>query len=220
MVELALNLAENIVFLVIITLLEVFLIFIPALISAKIENKSIIEEIKEMGFQGIQKRPMEFIINSFLGLLIGFLLYLLNTFILIPLSQVIIINTLGIDFFENAVNNTINTQPYNPSLIELLILILLQIIIVGPCEEGFFRGFLITKTQNRMKLFYSMLVSSLIFTIYHIPPFLVPITTIITFFGYFFFTGLILASTFIVFKNSIIPCSIAHSFFNILIILI
>ncbi|MFX1502753.1 MAG: type II CAAX prenyl endopeptidase Rce1 family protein, partial [Promethearchaeota archaeon] len=92
-------------------------------------------------------------------------------------------------------------------------------IITGPCEEAFFRGFLIKKLKVKLKLSYSIIFSSIIFTLYHIPPFLVPLTTIITYFGYYFAFGVLLSLVFVYFKYSLIPCSVAHSCFNILILL-
>ena len=131
-----------------------------------------------------------------------------------------IVQTLfGTQFVEQGVENAITTEPFNPTITQLIIIITIQIIIVGPCEEGFFRGFIIKKSQKKMKLIYSVILSTFIFTIYHVPPFLVPGSTIITFFGYFFTLGMLLALTFIFFKNSLLPSSIAHSMFNILILI-
>ena len=126
----------------------------------------------------------------------------------------------GTQFVEQGVENAITTEPFNPTITQLIIIITIQIIIVGPCEEGFFRGFIIKKSQKKMKLIYSVILSTFIFTIYHVPPFLVPGSTIITFFGYFFTLGMLLALTFIFFKNSLLPSSIAHSMFNILILIL
>jgi len=105
------------------------------------------------------------------------------------------------------------------SFIQLIILVAIQVVIVAPCEEGFFRGFIIRKSHKKMKLFYSIIFSSFIFTIYHVPPFLVPLSTIVTFFGYYFSFGILLSLTFVLFKNSLLPSSIAHFTLNILILL-
>ncbi|MFX1427840.1 MAG: CPBP family intramembrane glutamic endopeptidase, partial [Promethearchaeota archaeon] len=102
---------------------------------------------------------------------------------------------------------------------QLAILIMLQIVLVGPCEEAFFRVFLINKFKEKVKITYSIIISSIFFTLYHVPPFIVPFTTVITFFGYFFTLGILLALIFVYFDFSLIPCSIAHSFFNILLFL-
>ncbi len=216
----AINLGKDPSLLIAITFFEIFLILIPALIASKIEKKPIIEEIKEMGFQPKINSLNNFILKIFLGLLIGTLLFFFSSFVIYFFSNFLVPILFGTQFVEQGVENAITTEPLNPTITQLIIIITIQIIIVGPCEEGFFRGFIIKKSQKKMKLIYSVILSTFIFTIYHVPPFLVPVSTIITFFGYFFTLGTILALTFIFFKNSLLPSSIAHSIFNILILIL
>lgn len=214
----AINLGKDPSLLIVITFFEIFLILIPALIASKIEKRPIIEEFKEMGFLQKINSLKNFTLKIFLGLLIGTFFFFFSSFVLYFFT--FIVQTLfGTQFVEQGVENAITTEPFNPTITQLIIIITIQIIIVGPCEEGFFRGFIIKKSQKKMKLIYSVILSTFIFTIYHVPPFLVPGSTIITFFGYFFTLGMLLALTFIFFKNSLLPSSIAHSMFNILILI-
>ena len=171
-----------------------------------------------MGFQKKPNSLKNFSLKIFLGLLIGTLFYFFSSFV-VSITNFIVQTLFGTQFVEQGVENAITTVPFNPTITQLIIIITIQIIIVGPCEEGFFRGFIIKKSQKKMKLIYSVILSTFIFTIYHVPPFLVPVSTIITFFGYFFTFGTLLALTFIFFKNSLLPSSIAHSMFNILILI-
>lgn len=214
----AINLGEDPSLLIVITFLEIFLIIIPALIASKIEKRPIIEEFKEMGFLQKTDSLKNFTLKIFLGLLIGTLFFFFSSFLYF-FTNFIVQTLFGTPFVEQGVENAITTEPFNPTITQLIIIITIQIIIVGPCEEGFFRGFIIKKSQKKMKLIYSVILSTFIFTIYHIPPFLVPISTFITFFGYFFTLGTLLALTFIFFKKSLLPSSIAHSMFNILILI-
>jgi membrane protease YdiL (CAAX protease family) len=214
----AINLGKDPWLLIAIMFLEIFLILIPALIVSKIEKRPIIEEFKEMGFKLKTNSLKNFTLKIFIGSLIGILLFFFSSFLYFFANS--IVQTLfGTQFVEQGVENAITTAPFNPTITQLIIIITIQIIIVGPCEEGFFRGFIIKKSQKKMKLIYSVVLSTFIFAIYHVPPFLVPVTTIITFFGYFFTLGTLLALTFIFFKNSLLPSSIAHSMFNILILI-
>jgi membrane protease YdiL (CAAX protease family) len=215
----AINLGKDPSLLIAITFFEIFLILIPALIASKIEKRPFIEEFKEMGFQLKTNSLKNFTLKIFLGLLIGTFFYFFSSFLYF-FTNFIVQTLFGTQFVEQGVENAITTAPFNPTITQLLIFITVQIIIVGPCEEGFFRGFIIKKSQKKMKLIYSVILSSFIFTIYHVPPFLVPVSTIITFFGYFFTLGALLALTFIFFKNSLLPGSIAHSMFNILILIL
>jgi len=214
----AINLGKDPSFLIAITFFEIFLILIPALIASKIEKRPIIEEFKEMGFQLKRNSLKNFTLKIFLGLLIGALFFFFSRFV-VSITNFIVQILFGTQFVEQGVENAITTEPINPTITQLIIIITIQIIIVGPCEEGFFRGFIIKKSQKKMKLIYSVILSTFIFAIYHVPPFLVPVSTIITFFGYFFTLGTLLALTFIFFKNSLLPSSIAHSMFNILILI-
>jgi len=216
----AINLGRDPSLLIVITFFEIFLILIPALIASKIEKRPIIEEIREMGFQKTPNSLKNFTLKIFLGLLIGTLFYFFSSFVLSFFTNFIVQILFGRQFVEEGVANAITTAPFNPTITQLIIIITIQIIIVGPCEEGFFRGFIIKKSQKKMKLIYSVILSTFIFAIYHVPPFLVPVSTIITYFGYFFTLGTLLALTFTYFKNSLLPVSIAHSMFNILILIL
>ena len=216
----AINLGKDPSLLIAIMFFEIFLILIPALIASKIEKRPIIEEFKEMGFLQKTNSLKNLTLKIFLGLLIGTLLFFFSSFVLYFFTNFIVPILFGTQFVEQGVENAITTEPFNPTTTQLIILITIQIIIVGPCEEGFFRGFIIKKSKKKMKLIYSVVLSTFIFTIYHVPPFLVPVSTIITFFGYFFTLGALFALTFIFFKNSLLPGSIAHSMFNILILIL
>ncbi|MFX1375503.1 MAG: CPBP family intramembrane glutamic endopeptidase [Promethearchaeota archaeon] len=212
----ALQLGKNPWILISLVFLETLFIFIPALISSKIENKAIKKILFEMGFQ----KNEDVIIKIIAGVSIGVLFFVIGDFIIIFFRDLIIKNLLGSGFVETGQEGTIDTSPVQPSLIQMVILIILQIVIIGPCEEAFFRGFLIKKAKSEVKVVYLIIISSSLFAFYHVPPFLVPLATTITFFGYYFTFGILLALIFIYFDYSLIPCLIAHSSFNIILLLI
>ncbi len=211
----AVQLGENPWILIGLIFLELLFVIIPALISSKLEKKPFQDIIKDMGFQ---KNDYLFI-KLISGISLGILFFFFGNYLIIFFRDFITRNLFGSDFVELGREGAISTEPIHPNLIQLVILIILNLIIIGPCEEAFFRGFLIRKLENKLKLAYSIIISSIFFTFYHVPPFLVPITTIITFSGYYFTFGLILSLIFVYFEYSLIPCSIAHSCFNILILL-
>ena len=207
------NLGQNPYFLILLTFLEIFLILIPAGIVSLIENKRFIQEIKEMGFQ----RADDFIWYNFgqkllLGLSLGLLIFLLAGYIMFFFRNILIENILGTDFVQSGQKDSINTSPINPDIIQLLIIILLQIIIIGPCEEGFFRGFIIKKSELKITKVWAVIISSTCFAFYHVPPFLVPLNTIITYFGYYFTMGFLFSFIFLYSDYSLVACSSAHSF--------
>ena len=150
----------------------------------------------------------------------GILLFFLGNFLILFFRNVIVENLFGVGFIEQGQEGAITTTPIQPDIFQLSILIILQIIIIAPCEEAFFRAFIIKKFQVKIKLIYSIIISSTFFAFYHVPPILVPVTTIVTFFGYYFILGVCFALIFVYFNFSLIPCSVAHSCFNILVLLI
>ena len=153
------------------------------------------------------------------GIGLGLLLYFTSGFILTFTVQFVEL-IFGTEFVNQGINNAINTTPIEPDLIQLIIIIILQVIIVAPCEEGFFRGFILKKCNSRIKLIYALLISSAIFALFHVPPFIVPITTLVTFYGYYFILGCSLALIFMVFRSSLIPGIATHALFNVLVILL
>ncbi|MFW9949968.1 MAG: type II CAAX prenyl endopeptidase Rce1 family protein [Candidatus Thorarchaeota archaeon] len=215
----AIDLGKDPIVLISLSFLEILLILIPALIASKVEKKSLREELKEMGFQRKQTTFKKMVLKVIFGLLIGTIFFFVSSYIIFFFVNFIVRILFGSQFVEEGINNAISTTPVNPTIIQLIILISIHILIIAPCEEGFFRGFLIKKSRKKMKLIYSIIFSSIIFSLYHVPPFLVPLSTILTFFGYYFFFGILLSLTFIISKNSLLPSSIAHFTLNILLLL-
>ncbi|MFX1477818.1 MAG: CPBP family intramembrane glutamic endopeptidase [Promethearchaeota archaeon] len=210
------QLGENPWILIGLIFLEVLFVIVPAFVSSKIENKSFTTLLSEMGFQ----KNKDYSLKIIAGLGIGILFFFSGDFILIFFRNIVVENLLGAGFIKEGQEGVISTTPIQPNVTQVLIIVMLQIIIVGPCEEAFFRAFLIKKINVKFKVAYSITISSIIFAFYHVPPFLVPLATIITFFGYYFIFGVLLALIFVYFNYSLIPCSIAHSCFNILLLLI
>lgn len=196
--------------------LEILLILVPLFLSSKIEKKDIQTILCDMGFE----KNRDFTLKIVAGVSLGILLFFSGDLIIILVKNLIIENLLGTEFIVQGQEGVITTTPVQPNLTQLIIIIILQIFIVGPCEEAFFRGFFMKKFQDRTKAIYLILISSTLFAFYHVPPFLVPLNTVVTFFGYYFIIGFILTLIFYFFKYSLIPVSVAHSCFNILILLI
>ena len=212
----AIKLGKNPWILIGLMFLELLFIILPGFISSKIEKKPYKVIVLEMGFQ----KTDNLFIKVTAGIGIGILFFFFGNYLIIFFRDFMVSNIFGDQFVAQGQDGAISTTPIQPNLIQTVILVLLQIIIIGPCEEAFFRGFLIKKINEKLKLLYSIIIPCIIFTLYHIPPFLVPVTTVITFFGYYFVFGILLSLVFIYSKYSLITCSIAHSCFNIFILLL
>ncbi|MHA1914965.1 MAG: CPBP family intramembrane glutamic endopeptidase [Promethearchaeota archaeon] len=212
----AVQLGQNSWVLIGLMLLEFFFVIIPLFLSSKIEKKEFKTVLSEIGFE----KSNDFTIKIIAGVSFGILLFFSGDFIIIFVRNLIIENLFGTEFILSGQEGVVSTIPVQPNITQLIIIIILQILVVGPCEEAFFRGFFIKKLKERTKSIYLVLISSTLFAFYHVPPFLVPLTTVVTFFGYFFIIGVSLSLIFYYFKYSLIPVSVAHSCFNILILLI
>jgi membrane protease YdiL (CAAX protease family) len=204
--------------LILIMALELLFIFIPALIASRIEKQTFFEELRDMGFHKNEDSISKNVYKVLFGIGIGMLFFLIGGFIILFFKYVVE-NLFGAEFVREGERGAISTSPIQPSLLQIIIIIILQVLLVGLCEEAFFRGFLLNKLESKLKMVYCIFISSLCFAFYHVPPFLVPFKTIITYFGYYFTFGILLSLVFWLFDSSLIPCIIAHSFFNILIIL-
>jgi membrane protease YdiL (CAAX protease family) len=216
---LQIQLGENPWILIVLIFLELLLILIPGLIASKIEKRPFKEQLKDMGFRKNVDSISKNISKILAGLAIGFLFFLIAGYILFFFKYIIVENILGTDFIREGESGAIRSEPIQPNFIQLVIIVILHITIIGICEEAFFRGFIINKCEEKLKSIYVTILSAFIFAIYHVPPFLVPIRTIITLIGYFFTFGVLLALVFFYFNHSLIPCCIAHSTFNILVLI-
>ena len=215
-----LELGQNPWILICITFLELLLIVIPALIASKVEKKTFKEEIIEMGFIKSDDQSISLIFKIIAGLMVGFVFFLIGGFIIYFFKDIIVEFIFGAIFVQAGEEGAISTAPLNPDLLQILIIIILQVVIVAPCEEGFFRGFIIKKSNQKLKTSWAIILASTCFAFFHTPPFLVSIATIISYFGYYFTLGVLLSLVFKLFDNSLIPCLIAHAFFNILIFIL
>ncbi|TFG00550.1 MAG: CPBP family intramembrane metalloprotease [Promethearchaeota archaeon] len=212
------SLGQNPWVLIILTFFELLFIIIPALIAAQIEHTSIKTELNEMGFQKTKISKLNFILEIFVGGAVGFTLYIVGGFIYL-LNRILIQTIFGVRFFEAGKSGGISTRPIQPDIIQILIILLQQLLIIAISEEAFFRGFLIKKLDNKIPLSLSIIISSILFALYHSPPFLVPISTIISSFGFYFTFGILLSILFMMYDTSLISVIICHAFYNILVIL-
>jgi len=214
------ELGQNPWFLITLTFLEILLIIIPALIASKVEKKKIKEEIIEMGFKKSSDPFISILFKIITGLVLGLVFFLIGGYIIYFFKDIIIEFLFGALFVQAGEEGAISTSPIDPNVFQIFILIILQVLIVAPCEEGFFRGFIIKKTEEKLKTSWAVIIASICFAFFHVPPFLVSIATIISFFGYYFTFGILLSLVFKYFEDSLIPCCIAHALFNILILIL
>lgn len=216
----AISLGQNPWILISLIFLELLFIIIPVFISSRVKDNSFREELKSVGFTLENKTSSRVTEEIAAGLLLGALFFVIGGFILVFFRAFLVETFLGSEFVKSGQEGAISTDPVEPDFLQVSVLIVLQFLIVGPCEEAFFRSFLIKNLSSKFQVSISVLISSFLFALYHTPPFLVPLTTILSFFGYYFTFGILLSLIFLLFDQSLVPCALAHSFFNVLILLI
>ena len=111
------QIGENPYLLISLIFLETLLVFIPALISSKIENKPFKKLLSEMGF----KKNEDIIIKIISGLSIGVLLFFFGNVLIIFFKNVIVENLFGTGFIEQGQEGVINTTPIQPDVFQLSI---------------------------------------------------------------------------------------------------
>ncbi len=202
-----------------ITFFELVFLIIPPFIASKVEHNTLKEQLIDLGFSKSNDSVLEKVLKIISGFGLSIIFVVLANylhFFFTYISELIY----GIDYVDTAQEGIISTSPINPNFLQLVIIIFQQILIIGLCEEAFFRSFLIRKLNNKFRYSFCIIISSLLFAFYHVPPFIVPWSTIITYFGYYFTFGVILSIIFLFYKKSLLPVIISHGFFNSFLIMI
>lgn len=194
------------------------LIFITiALLYFKIKKKNLKEEfINIVSPKKLQKKSI--LIDILLGLIIGIAFYYIGK-LLINLTVYLVVLTLGTEFYLTGAGGQIDVTPPILNPIDLIITILISFIIVGFCEEFFFRGFLNREIGKTSKI-RGIILSGVFFSLYHVFPGLVPIQTTVTFFLYYLLMALLFTGLINYRKGNLLSSIIAHGTFNSIIFIL
>ena len=154
-----------------------------------------------------------------LGLGVGILFFLVGWGISI-LTEQVMAAILGSEVVEEAQQGTINPYPPLFSPVGISLAIAGQYLLVGTCEEFFFRGVLFGELFPRQPCL-GALVSAGAFTLYHVFPGLVPWLTLVVTWPYYFSIGLLFAFLVWIRHYNLLAPIAAHGTYNtILFILI
>ena len=119
----AVELGYNPWFLLLLTLLELFLVVIPALVASKIDKKSFAHEIGEMGFHKKVDPLSKNALKILAGLCFGFIFFLIGGYILWFFKNIVVENLFGTTFVEKGAKNAITAEPMQPNYLQLTLLI-------------------------------------------------------------------------------------------------
>ncbi|MHA1727340.1 MAG: lysostaphin resistance A-like protein [Promethearchaeota archaeon] len=205
-----LELASSTLEFVLVSLFELLFLLV-SLIFFLVRKRSPKKEFKKI--LSPEKRQISVqIADIFLGIGVGLFFYFLGKLILkLNIQGIILI--FGEDFYLTGVGGTVNVTPPNKTLLDLILSISVSFLLVGFCEEFFFRGFLFKEFSMKSKKIGG-LTSSLIFSIYHVFPGIVPIQTTVTFFLYYLIMGILFVILLYYRKGQILSAIIAHGTFN------
>lgn len=204
--------------LIFMTFLELLLLIIPIIIMDLIDKKPLIDHLKSIGFDFSRFSYKKSFLCIYEGIGVAILFFLIAGF-LTDVSYTLISSIFGDAFIQDAVSNLIDVSPNEPSPLELIIIISLQFLIVAPCEEAFFRGFIFKKLHYKLNYIFSVVLSSTIFAFYHLPPFIVPYSTIFLYFWYFFTFGILLTLLYSLNRELLLPCILTHAIFNMIVLI-
>jgi len=153
-------------------------------------------DIKE--YVGLKVKP-RFVI---LGIALGFLLILLNSVVSATLV-VVLGESQVVEESNRLIMNTISTT-------DGLLLVILALSLAGICEEFLFRGFLQSAIANRYSSAIAIIISSLVFSLFHFDPQLVYI-------AFAFIIGLMFGLIYNRWRSYIIS-AVAHATMNLIVL--
>ena len=122
-------------------------------------------------------------------------------------------------FYRTASESTVNTSPPSISIFELVVIIILNYVLIAFCEEFFYRGVIYEHLKQKNQK-TAILVSSLLFAFYHVPPGIVPLITTLVFLPYYFIFGVLLCIIVQSDKGKLLTAIIAHGTMNSILYLI
>ncbi|HMF33783.1 MAG TPA: CPBP family intramembrane glutamic endopeptidase [Candidatus Lokiarchaeia archaeon] len=162
--------------------------------------------------------PGKVAFNAALGVGVGIGLFFLANGIAI-VAQAAVVAVAGATVYQAAQAGAVGVTPPSFSLAGLVLAITGQFLLVGLCEEFFFRGVLFRDLfPNRVKL--GGVISAAVFGLYHVFPGIVPWSTFFVNFPYYFAVGLLLALFAWSRHFNLVANIVAHGTFNTIIFLL
>ncbi len=160
------------------------------------------------------------VVDIIMGIFIGVFFYYFGGVLAFTIKKVVI-ETKGEEFYDTASEGSVNTTPppppsdTDPLLIWTLIIVgvIVIFVTVAFAEEFCFRGVLLKEFNHKNKVF-GVILSSTLFMLFHVFPRIVPWSTFVTFWLYYFVFGVLLSLVTIFQKGDLIVSIVAHGTFN------
>ncbi len=158
------------------------------------------------------------ILDILIGIFIGVFFFYFGGLLAFTIKKVVV-DTKGDEYYDTASEGSVNTTPPppppNPLIIWTLIIvgIIVIFITVAFAEEFCFRGVLLKELNHKNK-FFGVIFSSALFMLFHVFPGIVPWSTFVTFWLYYFAFGVLLSLITLIQKGDLIVSIVAHGTFN------
>ena len=206
------------------TIAELVFFIIPIWYVGKfIQNPTFNNRIKVLGIFNNENKDYFILKEVLIGLLFAVSAYFIVNIIsfLTDLSFGVIF---GPGFLERAYGSAEETgftaDLLATNIFELILIIAMMILIVGPSEEIIFRGFTQKGLDRRLGQKWALISTALLFTFFHVMPLLMPAELFLVLFPPYFVISLMFGALVIWRKENLIACIIGHGVYNSILILI
>ncbi|MHA1731641.1 MAG: CPBP family intramembrane glutamic endopeptidase [Promethearchaeota archaeon] len=160
---------------------------------------------------GVKKKIPKFVsIELAVGVAVGAGMLFLGEFSW-ALGYYVTVALFGREYYEEASAGAVDTSPPSLNHFQVVLVVVLMFVVVGACEELFFRGLLLEELPGRSSV--RVFIATILFAIYHVPPGIVPLQTTSTFIWYYASLGLVLGLLYL-WRGSLLAPIVAHGLFN------
>jgi membrane protease YdiL (CAAX protease family) len=219
-----LNFLSSPLFLSLATLAELIFLLAPILVAGRyIKNPTFNNRVKLLGIYNNKSKDYFILKEVLIGIAFAGIAFLAVNIVSI-LTDLGFGAIFGQEFLESAYGSEEGTEftsgfiPAN--ILELILLIAMMILVVGPSEEVIFRGFTQRGWDRYLGTKWGLLFTALLFTFFHVIPILVPIELFLLLFPPYFVISLMLGVLYVWRKENLIACIIGHGLYNALAIII
>jgi membrane protease YdiL (CAAX protease family) len=226
-IDFARSIINNPFFLVFTTLAELILILIPIWYVKKyLNNPSLENRLTLLGFttKGYERNEI------FKEVLIGIAFAFVGILVVVGASlgmELILRYVFGVRIIREGAGNDVEVIITGMDVLVLILIILMMIFIVGPCEEILFRGFMMKGLTRTLGDTWGLIVTAFIFAIIHLVGLLIYIFDPIIFWILFFYIfapyfaiSLMLGFLYKWREENLVAVIVTHGVYNSLTILI
>jgi len=205
-------------FISIATIAELIFFFIPIwYVGRYIQHPTFNNRIKLLGIFNNENKDNYILKEVLIGLLFAVSAYFIVNLVSI-LTDLTFGAIFGPEFLERAYGSAegtgFTTDMLASNILELILMIVMMILIVGPSEEIIFRGFTQKGWDRHIGQKWALICTAIFFTFFHVIPILMPTELFLLLFPPYFVISLMLGAVYIWRKENLIACIVGHGVYN------